>query len=198
MKKIFLIPVLFGASLGILFAQESVQSKTKFGVTLSTNIYGIKDDLNNVSVGGGIHTIRKITNRFSIYSEIIGSSRDYGDLSLLPGSYEKFTTGILAIYIAPMIDIGKNTTLSLGLVDNHLFRSKLKTATGSKDVKDEIKNYSSLFFDIRHQISKKITLGTRYEWGLNSMMKTTDRKVTTISLNTFVQFGRYLSEEKSK
>jgi hypothetical protein len=47
-----------------------------------------------------------------------------------------------------------------------------------------------LFFDFRHEISNKISLGTRYEWGLNSMFKSTDRKVSTISFTAIIQFGK--------
>ena len=36
----------------------------------------------------------------------------------------------------------------------------------------------------------KISLGTRYEWGLNSMFKSTDRKVSTISFTAIIQFGK--------
>jgi hypothetical protein len=97
-----------------------------------------------------------------------------------------------------MFDIGKKSNLSSGLAQNYLFSSELKTTTGSKDVSSETTNYSSLFFDFRHQISNKISLGTRYEWGLNSILKTTDRKVSTISFNMFIEFGGNRNQEKSK
>jgi hypothetical protein len=98
-------------------------------MTLSTNIFGFNDDLNNVYAGGGFYFSRKISNRFSIYTEIDGSIRNYGDLSITPGLSGKFTTGNVAIYIAPMFDVGKKSNLSLGIVENYLFRSELKTST---------------------------------------------------------------------
>jgi hypothetical protein len=80
--------------------------------------------------------------------------------------------------------------LSTGIVQNYLFSSELKTARGTKDLSAETTNYSSLFFDFRHQISNKISLGSRYEWGLNSMFKSIDRKVSTISFTAIIHFGK--------
>ena len=157
---------------------------------MSTNIFGFNDDFNKVDVGGGFYFSRKISKRLSIYTEIDGSSRNYGDLALMPGQSGEFTTGNLAVYIGPMFDIGKKSNLSSGLAQNYLFSSDLKTTTGTKDVSSETTNYSSLFFDFRHEISNKISLGTRYEWGLNSMFKSTDRKVSTISFTAIIQFGK--------
>jgi hypothetical protein len=119
-----------------------------------------------------------------------GSSRNYGDLLLMPGQSGEFTTGNLTIFIGPMFDIGKKSNLSFGRAENYLFSSELKTTTGTKDVSSETINYSSLFFDFRHEISNKISLGTRYEWGLNSMFKSIDRKVSTISFTAIIQFGK--------
>ena len=44
----------------------------------------------------------------------------------------------------------------------------------------------------------KISLGTRYEWGLNSMFKSTDRKVSTISFNMFLPLRGKRSQGKDK
>jgi hypothetical protein len=190
MKNSILFLILLTTSIGSLLAQDAEPSKNNFGVTLSTNIFGLNDDLNHVAVGGGFYFSRKISKRLSIYTEIDGSSRNYGDLALMPGLGGEFTTGNLAVYIGPMFDIGKKSNLSLGVVENYLFNSELKTATGTKEVSSETTNYSSLFFDFRHEISNKISLGTRYEWGLNSMFKSTDRKVSTISFTAIIQFGK--------
>jgi hypothetical protein len=190
MKKSFLTLALLCATITTIVAQEIAPSKNKFGVILSTNIFGFDDDFNKVDVGGGFYFSRKISKRLSIYTEIDGSSRNYGDLALMPGQSGEFTTGNLAFYIGPMFDIGKKSNLSSGLVQNYLFSSDLKTTTGTKDISSEVTNYSSLFFDFRYQISNKISLGTRYEWGLNSMFKSTDRKVSTISFTAIIQFGK--------
>jgi len=198
MKKLTLILILYATSIVSLVAQDIAPSKNKFGITLSTNLFGLNDDLNNVDVGGGFFYSRKISNTLSIYSEIDGSSRNYGDLAIMPGLSGEFTTGNLAIYIGPMFDIGKSINLSTGLVQNYLFSSELKTARGTKDISAETTNYSSLFFDFRCQIFKKISFGTRYEWGQNSILKATDRKVTNISFNTFIQFGGKRNREKDK
>jgi len=198
MKKSFLILALLCATITTLVAQEIAPSKNKFGATLSTNIFGFDDDFNKVYVGGGFYFSRKISKRLSIYTEIDGSSRNYGHLALMPGLGGEFTTGNLAVYIGPMFDIGKKSNLSLGVVENYLFSSELKTATGTKDVSSETTNYSSLFFDFRHQISNKISLGTRYEWGLNSIFKSIDRKVSTISFTAIIHFGGNRNQEKSK
>ena len=198
MKKSFLTLALLCATITTIVAQEIAPSKNKFGVTLSTNIFGLNDDLNHVAVGGGFYFSRKISKRLSIYTEIDGSSRNYGHLALMPGLGGEFTTGNLAVYIGPMFDIGKKSNLSLGVVENYLFSSELKTATGTKDVSSETTNYSSLFFDFRHQISNKISLGTRYEWGLNSIFKSIDRKVSTISFTAIIHFGGNRNQEKSK
>mgnify|MGYP000988620342 FL=1 len=190
MKNAILFLILLTTSIGSLLAQDVEPSKNKFGVILSTNIFGFDDDFNKVDVGGGFYFSRKISKRLSIYTEIDGSSRNYGDLALMPGQSGEFTTGNLAVYIGPMFDIGKKSNLSSGLAQNYLFSSDLKTTTGTKDVSSETTNYSSLFFDFRHEISNKISLGTRYEWGLNSMFKSTDRKVSTISFTAIIQFGK--------
>ena len=108
----------------------------------------------------------------------------------MPGQRGEFTTGNLAFYIGPMFDIGKTSNLSFGVAENYVFSPELKTATGTKEVSSETTNYSSLYFDFRHQISNKISLGTRYEWGLNSMFKSIDRKVSTISFTAIIQFGK--------
>ena len=190
MKKSILTFALLYLTITTLVAQDVEPSKNKFGAILSTNIFGFNDDFNKVDVGGGFYFSRKISKRLSIYTEIDGSSRNYGDLALMPGQSGEFTTGNLAVYIGPMFDIGKKSNLSSGLAQNYLFSSDLKTTTGTKDVSSETTNYSSLFFDFRHQISNKISLGTRYEWGLNSMFKSTDRKVSTISFTAIIQFGK--------
>jgi hypothetical protein len=198
MKKIFLTLALLCATITTSVAQDITPSKNKFGAILSTNIFGFNDDFNKVDVGGGFFYSRKIANRLSIYAEIDGSWRNYGDVAISPGLSGEFTTGNLAVYIGPMFDIGKKSNLSSGLAQNYLFSSELKTTTGSKDVSSETTNYSSLFFDFRHQISNKISLGTRYEWGLNSIFKNSDRKVSTISFNMFIEFGGNRNQEKSK
>ena len=186
MKNSILFLILFTTSIGSLLAQDVEPSKNKFGVILSTNIFGFDDDFNKVDVGGGFYFSRKISKRLSIYTEIDGSSRNYGDLALMPGQRGEFTTGNLAVYIGPMFDIGKMSNLSFGVVENYIFSPELKTATGTKDVSSETTNYSSLFFDFRHHFGNKFSLGTRYEWGANSIFKNSDRKVSTISFNMFL------------
>ena len=163
---------------------------------MSTNLFGLNYDLNNVAVGGGFFYSRKITNRLSIYSQIDGSRRNYGDVSISPSLSGEFTTGNLAVYIGPMFDIGKKSNLSSGLAQNYLFSSELKTTTGTKDVSSEVTNFSSLFFDFRYQISNKISLGTRYEWGINSILKSTDINVTNLACTLFYQFVSKTNQNK--
>ena len=127
-----------------------------------------------------------------------GSSRNYGDLALMPGLSGEFTTGNLALYIGPMFDIGKSINLSTGLVQNYLFNPELKTPNGNKDVSSEVTNFTSMFFDFRHHFGNKFSLGTRYEWGLNSILINSDRKVSTISFSMFLPLGGKRSQEKSK
>jgi hypothetical protein len=186
MKNSILFLILFTTSIGSLLAQDVEPSKNKFGVVLSTNIFGFDDDFNKVDVGGGFYFSRKISKSVSIYTEMDGSSRNYGDLALMPGRSGEFTTGNLAIYLGPMFELGKDMNLSAGLVQNYLFSTKLKTSNSTKDVKDETSNYSSLFFDFRTNTYKEVVFGIRYEWGLNSMFKTIDRKVSNISFNVFL------------
>jgi hypothetical protein len=197
MKKSILTLALLCLTITTLVAQEIAPSKNKFGAILSTNIFGFDDDFNKVDVGGGFYFSRKISKRVSIYTEIDGSSRNYGDLALMPGQSGEFTTGNLAIFIGPMFDIGKDMNLSTGIVQNYLFSSELKTARGTKDLSAETTNFSSLFFDFRHHFGNKFSLGTRYEWGQNSIFKTTDRKVTNISFNMFLPLNGKRKQEKS-
>ena len=196
MKKLFLTLALLCATITTLVAQEIAPSKNKFGALLSTNIFGFNDDFNKVDVGGGFYFSRKISNRLSIYTEMDGSSRNYGDLALMPGLSGKFTTGNLAIYIGPMFDIGKSMNLSTGLVQNYLFNPELKTPNGNKDVSSEVTNFTSMFFDFRHHFGNKFSLGTRYEWGLNSMFNNSDRKVSTISFSMFLPLGGKRNQNK--
>jgi hypothetical protein len=196
MKKSILTLTLLCATITTLVAQEIAPSKNKFGVILSTNIFGFNDDFNKVDVGGGFYFSRKISNRLSIYTEMDGSSRNYGDLALMPGLSGEFTTGNLAIFIGPMFDIGKDMNLSTGIVQNYLFNPKLKTTTGNIDVSSEVTNFTSMFFDFRHHFGNKFSIGTRYEWGLNSIFKNVDRKVSTISFNMFLPLGGKRSQEK--
>jgi hypothetical protein len=116
----------------------------------------------------------------------------------MPGLSGEFTTGNLAIYIGPMFDIGKSMNLSTGLVQNYLFNPELKTTTGTKDVSSEVTNFTSMFFDFRHHFGNKFSLGTRYEWGLNSMFKSIDRKVSTISFTAIIHFGGNRNQENGK
>ena len=196
MKKSFLTLALLCATITTLVAQEIAPSKIIFGALLSTNIFGFNDDFNKVDVGGGFYFSRKISNRLSIYTEMDGSSRNYGDLALKPGLSGEFTTGNLALYIGPMFDIGKSMNLSTGLVQNYLFNPELKTTTGNKDVSSEVTNFTSMFFDFRHHFGNKFSLGTRYEWGLNSMFKNSDRKVSTISFNMYLPLGGKRNQNK--
>jgi hypothetical protein len=189
MKNAILFLILLTTSIGSLLAQDAEPSKNKFGVVLSTNIFGFDDDFNKVDVGGGFYFSRKISKRLSIYTEIDGSSRNYGDLALMPGQSGEFTTGNLAVYIGPMFDIGKMSNLIFGVAENYIFNPELKTATGTKEVSSETTNYSSLFFDFRHHFGNKFSLGTRYEWGINSIFKSSDRKVSTISFTMFLPLG---------
>ena len=204
MKKSFLTLALLCATITTIVAQEIAPSKNKFGVTLSTNIFGFNEGLNKVDVegfnkvdvGGGFYFSRKISKRLSIYTEMDGSSRNYGDLALMPGLSGEFTTGNLAIYIGPMFDIGKSMNLSTGLVQNYLFNPELKTTTGNKDVSSEVTNFTSIFFDFRHHFGNKFSVGTRFEWGLNSILINSDRKVSTISFNMFLPLGGKRSQNK--
>ena len=189
MKKSILTFALLYLTITTLVAQDAEPSKNNFGVTLSTNIFGLNDNLNNVAVGGGFFYSRKIANRLSIYTEMDGSSRNYGDLALMPGLSGEFTTGNLAIYLGPRFDIGKMSNLSFGVAENYILSPELKTATGTKDVSNETTDYSSLFFDLRHHFGNKFSLGTRYEWGINSIFKSSDRKVSTISFTMFLPLG---------
>jgi hypothetical protein len=196
LKNSILFLILFTTSIGSLLAQGVEPSKNKFGVVLSTNIFGFDEDFNKVDVGGGFYFSRKISKRLSIYTEIDGSSRNYGDLALMPGLGGEFTTGNLAVYIGPMFDIGKKSNLSLGVAENYLFSSELKTATGTKDVSSETTNSSSMFFDFRHHFGNKFSLGTRYEWGINSIFKNSDRKISTISFNMFLPLSGKRNQNK--
>ncbi len=198
MKRPILIIYLFFATQCSLVAQEMAQPKNTWGVIFSTHILGFHDDLTHVNAGGGIYFNRKISNRFSIYSEVVGSSINYGDLSIMPGLSGELTTGNLAVYIGPRLDIGKKSNLSLGVVENYLFSPELKTATVTKEVSSETTNYSSLFFDFRTSAYKEVVFGIRYEWGLNSMFNSIDRKVTRISVNVFLPLIGKRNQEKDK
>jgi hypothetical protein len=198
MKKSFLTLALLCATITTIVAQDVEPSKNKFGALLSTNIFGFNDDFNKVDVGGGFYFSRKISKRLSIYTEMDGSSRNYGGLALMPGQSGEFTTGNLAIFIGPMFDIGKKSNLISGLAQNYLFSSNLKTTTGNTDLSNEVTNFTSMFFDFRHHFGNKFSLGTRYEWGLNSIFKNVDRKVSTISFNMFLPLGGNRNQEKSK
>jgi len=198
MKKSILTLALLCATITTSVAQEIAPSKNKFGAILSTNIFGFDDDFNKVDVGGGFYFSRKISKRLSIYTEMDGSSRNYGDLAISPGLSGEFTTGNLAVYIGPMFDIGKMSNLSFGVAENYILSPELKTATGTKDVSSETTNYSSLFFDFRHHFGNKFSLGTRYEWGINSIFKNSDRKVSTISFNMFLPLRGKRSQGKDK
>ena len=196
MKKSFLTLALICATITTSVAQDITSSKNKFGAILSTNIFGFDDDFNKVDVGGGFYFSRKISKRLSIYTEMDGSSRNYGDLAISPGLGGEFTTGNLAVYIGPMFDIGKMSNLSFGVAENYILSPELKTATGTKDVSSETTNYSSLFFDFRHHFGNKFSLGTRYEWGINSIFKNSDRKVSTISFNMYLPLGGKRNQNK--
>ena len=199
MKKPVLVLALLFATVYTLNAQESTApSKNKFGVTLSTNLFGLDDDLSNVAVGGGFYYSIQLNKRISLYSELDGSTRNFGNQSIMPGLSGEFTTGNVAFYFGPMYDIGKEMNIGFGIVENFLFNSELETKTSTKDVSAETNNYSSLYFDFRHQFGNKFGLGTRYEWGLNSIFKNVDRKVSTISFNLFLPLGGNRNQEKDK
>jgi hypothetical protein len=199
MKKSVLILALLFATVYTLNAQESTApSKNKFGVTLSTNLFGLDDDLSNVAVGGGFYYSIQLNKRISLYSELDGSTRNFGNQSIMPGLSGEFTTGNVAFYFGPMYDIGKEMNIGFGIVENFLFNSELETKTSTKDISAETNNYSSLYFDFRHQFGNKFGLGTRYEWGLNSILKNVDRKVSTISFNLFLPLGGNRNQEKEE
>jgi hypothetical protein len=187
MKKPVLVLALLFATVYTLNAQESTApSKNKFGVTLSTNLVGLDDDLSNVAVGGGFYYSIQLNKRISLYSELDGSTRNFGNQAIMPGLSGEFTTGNVAFYFGPMFDIGKEMNIGFGIVENYLFNSELETKTSTKDISAETNNYSSLYFDFRHQFGNKFGLGTRYEWGINSIFKNSDRNVSTISFNMFL------------
>lgn len=199
MKKPVLVLALLFATVYTLNAQESTApSKNKFGVTLSTNLVGLDDDLSNVAVGGGFYYSIQLNKRISLYSELDGSTRNFGNQSIMPGLSGEFTTGNVAFYFGPMYDIGKEMNIGFGIVENFLFNSELETKTSTKDISAETNNYSSLYFDFRHQFGNKFGLGTRYEWGLNSIFKNVDRKVSTISFNLFLPLGGNRNQEKEE
>ena len=199
MKKSVLVIALFFATVCTLNAQErTAPSKNKFGVTLSTNLFGLDDDLSNVAVGGGFYYSIQLNKRISLYSELDGSTRNFGNQSIMPGLSGEFTTGNVAFYFGPMYDIGKEMNIGFGIVENFLFNSELETKTSTKDISAETNNYSSLYFDFRHQFGNKFGLGTRYEWGLNSIFKNVDRKVSTISFNLFLPLGGNRNQEKEE
>ena len=60
MKKSFLTLALLCCTITTLVAQEIAPSKNKFGVILSTNIFGFNDDdFNKVDVKGGFYFAEK-------------------------------------------------------------------------------------------------------------------------------------------
>jgi hypothetical protein len=198
LKKSALLLALICSPIISIVAQEIGPPKSKFGVTLSTNLFGLDDDLSNVDVGGGFYFSRKISNRFSIYSEINGTSRNFGNQAIMPGLSGELITGNVAVYLGPMFDIGEKMNLGLGIVENYFFNSELETTRSTKDISAETNNYFSLYFDFRYHIGNKFSLGTRYEWGLNSIFKKIDRKVSTISFNMFLPLGGKRNQEKGK
>jgi|GEM_PF-553745 len=199
MKKSVLILALVFATVGTLVAQEVAPTKNKFGVILSTNLFGLDDDLSNVNVGGGFYYSIQLNKRLSLYSELEGSTLNFGNQAIMPGLSGEFTTGKVAFYVGPMIDIGKEMNVSLGVVENYLFNSELETKTSTKDISaDTNNNFTSLYFDFRHQFGNKFGVGTRYEWGLNSIFKNSDRKVSTISFNLFLPLRGKRKQEIDK
>jgi len=199
MKKTVLILAFVFVTVGTLVAQEVTPSKNKFGVILSTNLFGLDGDLSNVNVGGGFYYSLRLYKRLSFYYELDGSTRNFGNQAILPGLSGDFTTGKVAFYFGPMIDIGKEMNVSLGVVENYLFNSELETKTSTKDISaDTNNNFTSLYFDFRHQFGNKFGVGTRYEWGLNSIFKNSERKVSTISFNLFLPLGGKRKQEMDK
>jgi hypothetical protein len=158
----------------------------------------LDDDLSNVDVGGGFYYSIQLNKRISLYSELDGSTRNFGNQAIMPGLSGEFTTGNVALYFGPMFGIGKEINIGFGIVENYLFNSELETKTSTKNLSAETNNYSSLYFDFRHQFGNKFGLGTRYEWGLNSIFKNVDRKVSTISFNLFLPLGGNRNQEKEE
>jgi hypothetical protein len=189
MKKSILFLSLISSTAGAVLAQDSAPVKNQFGVTLSTTIYGFQESLNNAGVGGGLYGHRIISNRVSIYAEINCSDRNFGNLAIKPGFSGELTIRNLAISCGPMFDMGKNGKLSIGLVENYLFRSALKTSVETKDLSAETVNYSSLFFDFRKPVYKELMVGIRYDRGLNSILKNLDKKVSNFSVNLILLIG---------
>jgi len=91
MKKSVLILALVFATVGTLVAQEVAPSKNKFGVTLSTNLFGLDNDLSHVDVGGGFYYSMQLKNRLSLYYELDGSTRNFGNQAIMPGLSGEFT-----------------------------------------------------------------------------------------------------------
>jgi hypothetical protein len=197
MKQSILLLIILCFTAGTLDAQETVSTKNKLGVALSTFFFMFNEQT-NINVSGGFNYTRKLSNRFSIYYEIDGSSRNYGHLSLKPGLAGEFTSGNIAIYIGPMFEIGDKINLSLGLGENYLFNPELKTKTKAMDISKETTNYSTLFFDIRKSIYKEVSLGFRYQWGLNSMFEKIDSKVSHFSFNVFLLLKGKRNQEYDK
>jgi hypothetical protein len=155
----------------------------------------LNGDIKHFALGGGLFYSRKISNKFSIYSELQGSWRNYGDITISPSLNGEFTSYNLALYIGHMFDIGKKSNLSLGLGQNFLPNPDLKTKSGNIDISNQTTNFTSLFFDFRQHIYKEeLSIGFRYEWGLNSILKSKDINATILSFNIFY----HLSNQNKK
>lgn len=186
MKKSSLLLALICAPMAAIIAQKVEPSKYKYGVNLSTHVFGLNNNLTNVNVGGGFYISRKISKRLSIYLELNGSNREFRNLAITPDVSGEFITGNLATYFGPSVDVGKKSNVSFGFVHNELIKPELRASTNARDFWAEPKNYSSLFFDYRTIAYKDVVLGIRYEWGQISVFKNTDTKVNNISLNLFL------------
>jgi transcriptional regulator with XRE-family HTH domain len=175
------------------YSQKELSEKT--GLTLRTI-----QRIENNKVNPSLHSVKVIGEALKIDLSEFSKQSDTKpyefNLTFKITDMNEFTTGNVAIYIGPTFEIGGKMNLSLGLVENYLINPEFKTATGTIDIRKEIKNYTTLFFDIRKSIYKEVNLGIRYEWGLNSMFKKIDSKVTNISFNMFLPLKGGKNQEK--
>ena len=80
----------------------------------------------------------------------------------------------------------------------HYVKQKEKVFGIAIDISKETTNYSTLFFDIRKSIYKEVSLGFRYQWGLNSMFEKIDSKVSHFSFNVFLLLKGKRNQEYDK
>ncbi len=172
-------------------AQDTLQTKTKFGTLFGTNICWIANNSFNLthSAHGGLFYSYRMNKRFSLYHELSITHRDYRKFKINETTEGKYSVINLRYIIAPEFRFNKYMSVLIGYGYDKPINPTLGKSTNPIDIKKEVNNYDMILFEYRLSY-KDIGFGFRYDIGLTSPLRSVNDKIQVFTINAYLNLNK--------